>query len=326
MKSKKLFLIHVIIWIVLVFIISILLYTENGNIPKRFQYRMGFNLCFFYINYILLVPFLLLKKKKIAYFASALILLIISSFLFNTILTTPEVVHNFKATKSLPIVFTSLFLVVGTAIRIYEEWTKNETHKKEIEAQKNISELEVLKNKLNPHFLFNSLNSIYWLTKHNPKQASEAVITLSELIRYMLYTANENTVLLKDEVEYIENYIRLQRLRIANNENVTLNISGQICKQKISPSLFIPYIENAFKYGTDFSGKTEVKIEITIKNETLLFKCTNLIESKTKDKCSPGIGMQISNERLQSLYPKKHWLTIEEKENNFIVELKLKLY
>jgi two-component system, LytTR family, sensor kinase len=141
----------------------------------------------------------------------------------------------------------------------------------------------------------------------------------------MLYETNNEFVSLKSELNYIQNYLKLQRIRIANNENVTLNIHGQILNQKICPLLLISFIENAFKYGTDFKGNTEVKIEININENELQFICINLIGNRKTDKDSSGIGLQNTKERLELLYPEKHMLLIDERNNRFTVNLTLKL-
>ena len=220
------------------------------------------------------------------------------------------------------IFFNSVIIIIGTIIRLYEQWIENDRINKEIEVKKNKTELESLKNQLNPHFLFNSLNSIYSLSTKKSNDTPEAVIMLSELMRYMLYKANDKSFL-KDEL-HIENYIKLQHIRIAKNKNVKINIKGVISTQKISPLLFISYIENAFKYGTDFNGNTEIEIDISVKDNELQFKCVNIIGNRSKDEESSGIGMQNTKNRLELLYPNKHWLTTIEKDNKFMVDLKLK--
>lgn len=343
MVKNKRVLLHFIIWSALVILLTIQLFIDNREIRVDFYYRILLNIFFFYINYILLVPIFLLKKRKVLYFISVLGILYISYFVHTSILSPLDFGPDFKrlqelqelrglkgrignrGIRSMPVVFVLMTVIVSTAIRMYEEWNKNERNKKEIEAQKNLSTLEALKNQVNPHFLFNSLNSIYSLTSKKSNDAPEAVIILSELLRYMLYQTNDEFVLLKLEITYIENYIKLQRLRIAKNENVKINIRGNVSTQKIRPLLFISFIENAFKYGTDFKGSTEVKIDIGIMDEELQFSCVNLIGNRTKDEKSSGIGMQNTRERLQLLYPEKHWLNIKEKDNRFIVDLKLNL-
>jgi len=326
LKNKKQLLIHLLLWISLSAIISIQLYIQNGQVPSQIIRRIFINIVIFYINYSLLVPYFLLKKKKLFYFLSIIIILggvfLVSNFeapftKFNT---------DSKIIFRVPLLLPSIVLiVVSTAIRIYEEWNKNDRNKKEIELQKNASQLQNLKNQLNPHFFFNSLNSIYSLTVKKSNDAPEAVIMLSDLMRYMLYKANDDFVLLQQEMDYIQNYIKLQRLRLANNENVKINIRGAISNQKIRPLLFISYIENAFKFGTDFKGNTEIKIDISVNKNELQFTCINLIGNKNVNKENSGIGIDNTKERLQLLYPQKHWLVVKEEDNKFIVNLTLKL-
>lgn len=306
------------------------MYAEIKEITLKVCLRITFTAVIFYVNYTLLVPYLLLKKKKILYLLSVVVLLIIAYLVISNVF-----IFEFNDSRNLLdkppskfiiiIFFNSVIIIIGTIIRLYEQWIDNDRIKTKIEIQKNKTELEALKNQLNPHFLFNSLNSIYSLTVKKSNDAPEAVIMLSELMRYMLYKANDNKVLLKDELQYIENYIKLQYIRIAKNKNVKTNIRGIISKQKISPLLFISYIENAFKYGTDFNGNTEVEINISVKGNELQFKCVNIIGNRTKDKESYGIGLQNTKNRLMLLYPNKYWLTIVEKDNKFMVDLKLKL-
>ena len=329
-KNRRQFSIHIFIWAILYSVILFLLYSEGKEITLKICLRIAFGAVVFYTNYSLLVPHLLLKKKKIPYLLTVVVLLMIVYLVISNVfvfdLYDSRNLLDKRPSKFIIIIFfNAVIIIIGTIIRVYEQWIENDRIKTEIEVQKNKTELEALKNQLNPHFLFNSLNSIYSLTVKKSNDAPEAVIMLSELMRYMLYKANDNKVLLKDELQYIENYIKLQRIRIAKNENVKMNIRGAITTQKISPLLFISYIENAFKYGTDFKGNTEVEIDIGVKEDELQFKCINIIGSVAKDQENSGIGMQNTKNRLELLYPGKHWLTTVEKDNKFIVDLKLKL-
>ena len=324
LKNKKQLLIHLLIWVSLTVIIFIQIYIQSGKIPLQLFRRVIINIIIFYINYSLLVPYLLLKKKKLFYFLSIIAILYGTYLLSSYGSPFAKVDINFSVPLKVPLVLPSIvLLVVSTAIRIYEEWNENERNKKEIELQKHTSELQNLKNQLNPHFFFNSLNSIYSLTTKKSNDAPEAVIMLSDLMRYMLYKANDDFVLLQQEMDYIQNYIKLQRLRLANNENVKINIRGTISNQKIRPLLFISFIENAFKYGTDFKGNTEIKIDISINTNELQFSCINLIGNRKKDKDSSGIGLKNTKERLQLLYPDKYWLLLNEEDNKYIVNLTL---
>ena len=327
LKYRKRNIIHILAWIVLLLVYTIFEYSEGRSITQNLVYRVAIGAAVFYVNYSALVPNLLLKKKN-AFYLLSLILLVGVTYLTITAVFPIETNNNQELSKSrfmAIVIFNLVLIVIGTIIRVYEQWIENDKIKTEIVAQKNKTELEALKNQLNPHFLFNSLNSIYSLTVKKSNDAPEAVIMLSILMRYMLYKANDDEVLLKDELLYIENYIKLQRIRISKNEKVKTNISGTISAQKISPLLFISYIENAFKYGTDLNGNTEVIIDIRVNDYELQFKCVNVIGSRNRDDENSGIGMQNTKERLELLYPDKHLLNVREKDNTFIVDLKLKL-
>lgn len=331
-------LLHVLTWIVFIIFILLQPQQESDTINLRLVIFLLCNIVLFYVNYLYLVDRFLLNQKTIIYVSFVIVLLIIMTFVFNELAPKFRSGHipppSFPKDRPLPFfnlkllgpfIFSFSLIITGTALRIYSKWNKNERNKKEIEAQKSATELSFLKNQLNPHFLFNSLNSIYSLTTKRSNDAPEAVITLSELMRYMLYETNNEFVTLKKELEYIQNYLKLQRLRIANNENVTLNIHGTISNQTIRPLLLISFIENAFKYGTDFKGNTEVKIEINVKGKELEFKCINLIGNRKKDTESSGIGLKNTKNRLEFLYPKRYSLEIEEYNDRFIVNLLLKL-
>ncbi|WP_218157927.1 sensor histidine kinase [Pustulibacterium marinum] len=230
----------------------------------------------------------------------------------------------FMFTYIVPAILPLLLIVLGAVIKMYSEWRTTEETKKEIAAKKISSELQFLKAQLNPHFLFNSLNTIYSLSVKQSNETSEAVINLSEMMRYMIYEADKDVVSLEKELHYVQHYIYLQRLRLVNSEAVTLNVHGDYRNNKIQPLLFVSFIENAFKYGTDFTGKTIVKIVIDIKDDGLSFFCQNIIGKKTVDKKNSGIGLENIKSRLNLLYPNTHKLTITTEENLYTVDLYLK--
>lgn len=329
-KNKRQFFIHIFIWGILYSVILFFIYAEIKDITLKVCLRITFTAVIFYTNYSLLVPYFLLKKKILPYLFCVVILLLISYLIILNVFgfefyDSRNLLDKRPSKFTIIIFFNSVIIIIGTIIRLYEQWIENDRINKEIEVKKNKTELESLKNQLNPHFLFNSLNSIYSLSTKKSNDTPEAVIMLSELMRYMLYKANDKKVFLKDELQYIENYIKLQHIRIAKNKNVKINIKGVISTQKISPLLFISYIENAFKYGTDFNGNTEIEIDISVKDNELQFKCVNIIGNRSKDEESSGIGMQNTKNRLELLYPNKHWLTTIENDNKFMVDLKLKI-
>ena len=153
----------------------------------------------------------------------------------------------------------------------------------------------------------------------------DAIVTLSEMMRYMLYETDNKTVFLEKEINYIKNYIELQKLRLNNIENIYINIHGNTKDKHIEPLLLIDFVENAFKYGTDYKGVAYVKIKIIIEENNLDFWIENKMQDFQKDPNNSGIGLNNIENRLNLLYPNSHQLTTLESDNNYSIHLKLKL-
>jgi len=307
-----------------------------------FIYRMSFNIILFYLNYSLLVPNLLLKKRIALYIIVSVVFIIGSIYISQNIIPLEDHFnHNFSKGEEIigyrdkgiisknfkaPIqgLVTFLLFAVSASIKLVSEWYKNEKIKSLVETHKITAELSFLKAQLNPHFLFNSLNSIYSLANKKSDYTTDAIVTLSELMRYMIYETDKEFVSLQKEIDYIKNYISLQNLRLKDSSGVRFNVHGNL-DQHIEPLLLISFIENAFKYGTDYTGKTDIKIEIIIEGSNLTLKVTNYISLKEKNNPNSGFGIQNIENRLNLLYPKSHVLKIEESNNLYKVELLLKL-
>lgn len=327
--KKKPLLFHIFGWVILFSFISLLVYTQNNPLPKSIPFKLGFGVFFFYVNYYFLVPEFLLKRKFVPYTIFSFLIITITASIYTVLKFSFG--ENISDSKIISFIITSFFYVIilffGIALKIFYKWNEDEKQKLEIVSKKVTSELQNLKNQINPHFLFNSLNSIYSLTLQSSSKAPDAVMMLSNLMRYMLYETNSDYVVLEKEIEYLKNFVKLQKLQIANSENIKLNIKGIITYQKISPLILISFIENAFKYGTDFSGNTKIDINIYIKDNELQFRCENIIGNRTEasNKEYGGIGIKNTKERLKLSYLNKHWLTIEENSKTYIVSLNLKL-
>jgi LytS/YehU family sensor histidine kinase len=183
------------------------------------------------------------------------------------------------------------------------------------------SELSFLRSQINPHFLFNSLNTIYSLVYHGSEKALPTIAGLSELLRYTLYDVTEK-VPLEKEVSYIKKYIELQKLRFEKPVNVVFETEGDELKPYVSPLLLIPFVENAFKHGR-FTRETDI-LEILLKagNGVIMFRCRNKIGIQQKD-TSGGIGIENVKKRLKLLYAGKHHLDIKQNNDSFMVHLDL---
>lgn len=224
------------------------------------------------------------------------------------------------------IYFIARGVLFGCLFALVYDWYRKAYREKELEKQNVQSELVLLKNQINPHFLFNSLNNIDSLIKSNPDKASATLVELSDMMRYMIYETNIETVPLKQELDHINNYLNLQKLQYANLNLVSYKISGNVDNKRIAPMLFIPFIENAFKHCTDKEKENAIKLSFEIINHTIVFTAINIADKKhriSKDKSS-GVGLEIIKRRLELLYPDKYQLIIKEENDLFCVSLSIR--
>lgn len=217
-----------------------------------------------------------------------------------------------------------LAFALSTSLKITSQWVKDENMRKDMATEKLQSELSFLKSQVNPHFLFNTLNNIYFLAYKKSDDTTTALFKLSQLMRYMLYESNVNKINLQKEIEYLENYIDLQKIRTTDNLQISLKKEGEIGAYHIEPMLLIPFVENAFKHGISNLEDCKIDISVSVKNEKLILKVSNKIFSNTSaitnDK---GIGLQNVKRRLKLLYPAKHELVLNNVGNYYYVILKL---
>jgi two-component system, LytTR family, sensor kinase len=194
--------------------------------------------------------------------------------------------------------------------------------KDELINQRQAGELALLKSQVNPHFLFNTLNNIYALVYHKSDEAPEAVVKFSSIMRYVLFDANAEKVDLDKEIEYLESYIELQKLRIKHPEFVDLKMEGNTSGLTIAPMLLIPFVENAFKHGSK-NHSPGIYIHLRIEDRHIRFEVSNYIrkEGQLSEKQFSGIGLSNIQRRLDLIYPGKNKLEIKQEENQFKINL-----
>jgi LytS/YehU family sensor histidine kinase len=252
--------------------------------------------------------------------------LLVSSFIDNYVPSEfhhPGVLHRLFFP-----VFPALFaFAISTAIKITNEWFKAEREKKEMENEKLHSELAFLKSQVNPHFLFNILNNICSLARKKSDNTENAIIQLSRIMRYMLYDSKDEKVSLEKEVEYLQNYIDLQRLRISDSVIINFNIEGNMDGKMVEPMLLIPFVENAFKHGVSYLDESNIDIALKVANGNLHFRVENNRIKKNDDPVQQksGIGLKNVLRRLELLYPGKHIINIEETIAKYIVNLEISI-
>jgi LytS/YehU family sensor histidine kinase len=207
------------------------------------------------------------------------------------------------------------------------DWFKKQKLAQELEKKNLQSELSMLKNQINPHFLFNTLNNIDSLIKKNPDYASQSIVELSDMMRYMIYETNVKKVPLAKELKYIDDYLALQKLQYFNDDLVEYTVVGNPDNIEIAPMLFIPFIENAFKHCTDKETKHAIRFSFAIDADKIRFDAVKKKKKNhaiSKDETS-GIGLETVKRRLEILYPNRYSLGIDEKNDLFCVSLEIQM-
>jgi two-component system, LytTR family, sensor kinase len=224
--------------------------------------------------------------------------------------------------------FNSLRLVIiygiyALLIQLAIGWFDTQKLRTELMLEKQSGELALLRSQINPHFLFNTLNNIYSLVYKKSEDAPEAVMKMSSIMRYMLYDATTDNVLLEKEIEYLKSFIELEKLRIRHKDFVALNISGNVEGRTIAPMLLIPFVENAFKHGSRTVTNPGIRINLSVGPQQILFEVSNHLRKnipETSDKTG-GIGLNNIRRRLNLLYPGKHQLEISSDKEMYNVQL-----
>lgn len=223
-----------------------------------------------------------------------------------------------------------MVMLFSTVLRVLTDWWRYQREKQTLQTQTIQSELRFLKSQINPHFLFNTLNNLYALTLKKSDKAPEIVLKLSEIMRYMLYECNEKQVLLSKEIQYIHNYLDLERLRQPKGADIHFNTEGFVSDQLIAPLLFVPFLENSFKHGMNHhvQGGGFVHLNLRVHGDDLEFTAENSKAEKLPRQEHPrsgGIGLVNVRQRLHILYPEKHTLTVEDEPHRYAVTLLLQL-
>lgn len=330
MKKSVAISIHVgfwsIIWILfftIIYLIDVSISPEDSiSLPNRMVHK----LVFMVVGY-LSIPFyifffytkLIIKKAKFIIYP----LLLIVPFYFLHVYWEGN--NTYKYIDSLMVlVVICLFAVLGGLFQFFADWFKKNQLRVELEKENYESKFALLRVQINPHFLFNTLHNIDTLIKENQNKASQSLIKLSDIMRYMLHDNQSEHVSFKKELEYIENYISLEKLRIKNQNFINFKIKGDYKGIRIAPMVFIPFIENAFKHSIDSDYENGILIKFTIDKDVIIFVCENYFDNSDSEKDkSHGIGLNTVKKRLELLYPSKHNLVIDKNDTIFKVTLEI---
>ena len=328
---------HVFFWLIVLFIL--VLADRNKYEFETTLLKELVNVIFYaivvYFNLLFLIPHYFKDSRLPSY----LLLLVFSVLMVTPIKILclyvmfqgfPDIQKGFIYNQIF-IFLSSLFVAASSTIfQILSDWQKSDVEKRELEYKTTQTELNFLKSQINPHFLFNTLNNLYALTLKKSDRAPEIVLKLSEIMRYMLYECNERKVLLSKEINYLKNYIELEKLRLSSYYEIKIEIEGEIENFKISPLLLTPFIENAFKHGINQQLENGfIRMRLVVEEGMLDFSIYNSkgnrgpIERPTKK--SGGIGLNNVRRRLEILYPSTHELIIVDDIQQYNINLKIKL-
>lgn len=286
----------------------------------------------FYFNYFFLIPKYLLLKKYWLYFSFLLLsivtVLLLSGAIFSFSDFSPKVLAktNPGIEKIIPVIIInaiSLWLLTIVSSILWAAYNRL----KQAESEKLSAQIASLKSQINPHFLFNTLNNIYATAIDTSPKAADMVDKLSEMMRYTMKDTQQDVVLLEDEINYVNNFIELQKLRLDRSVKLEYHSFENIPALQIAPMLLIPFIENAFKHGVNSEQKSHIKIDLAInKTELQLSVVNNKVNVQQDISERSGLGINNTWHRLNLIYPSKHLLVINDTEKEFSVSLHINLH
>jgi len=331
--------IHALVWVLLL----VIPYVTTDQVFNSFAPESDIKyllLCFmlsavlimtFYFNYLVLIPKYLLVKKYWPYMLLLLLTVAIVFFVSGAIFLFSDF-NPEKLAQTHPIIEKIIPVIIINAVALWlltivssVLWAAY-NRLKQAESEKLSAQIASLKSQINPHFLFNTLNNIYATAIDTSPKAADMVDKLSEMMRYTMKDTQQDFVLLEDEINYINNFIELQKLRLDRRIKLEYYGPGYIPSLQVAPMLLIPFIENAFKHGVNSEQKSSISITIAINKTELQLNVVNNKVSVQRDISErSGLGIENTRRRLNMIYPSKHLLVINDTEKEFFVSLYINL-
>ncbi|MGL5682036.1 MAG: sensor histidine kinase [Marinifilaceae bacterium] len=339
--KRMAFVIHIVTWVILLGIP--LFFTGRGReavTPESYLRSLIMIVSFmviFYTNFLFLINKYLFTRQRTRFFITNIVLILGVMLLVHLAMhTLPAPIGIGEKTREVKDIIAffcfnsllyALVAALSVAIKMTDSWYKSDTQRRELEQTRTEMEIQNLKNQLNPHFLFNTLNNIYSLIAINQEQAQHTVHELSRLLRYVLYESSKSLVPLEKDMDFVRNYVELMRIRLSPDVRLDTHIAISSPGELIAPLLFISLIENAFKHGVSNGKDSFITISIVEEKGNLLCNITNSNYPKAvdKDKSGSGIGLINLKKRLVLLYPHHHILNYGVDEDHFYISLAINL-
>lgn len=328
---------HVIFWIATVCFHMFTRITLTGKAGSEqfileILVRNGLLACIIYLNLGVLIP-KFAKQQRIAVYIVLLIVSLLGYallknvhdvYLYGYVLGDTERKYFFDNTFY-NVSIAIFYVAFSVALQLSREWYAQRELIRKIEIEKLNTELEYLKAQINPHFLFNSINTIYFQIDKQNRTARETLSAFSEMLRYQLYECNGKEIPVEKEVNYLKNYVDLQRMRKDENYSIVFSSAENLHGFSIAPLLLIPFVENAFKHVSHFPDKNEIRIELSKENDLFHLNVFNTKDARREANKNGGIGLRNVQRRLELIYNSRHNLKFHERPESFEVNLTLKV-
>lgn len=335
-QNIAIFFIQIFVWMLPLLAPAAVSYLLDPNSSRHWLFLIqamtlvGPMAIIYLLSYYLLVPYLFYRGYKTLFFVSsiALVVFLPIRMLSNDVTEMNDVAivgyYSWAGTLLTIGIFVEL---AAFGVHAFIRNLKTERQLEEQQRKNAEAELTWLKNQLNPHFLFNSLNNISSLTQIDADMAQDAIGQLSDLLRYALYESNKPLVPLSGEVEFLHNYISMMRLRCSEKTQVNEELPEQLSgSHQIAPLLFTSFVENAFKHGTSNSQPSEINISLRVEEQQIRFVCSNTNLPKTdKDRSGSGIGLENTRRRFELLYPGRYQWHQTLEDNIFRIEISVNI-
>jgi len=323
---KKRWVYHTLIWVISYLIFTSIRYVTSTESESFLTFLK--EPLFFFIPVIPIAYLGFWAKQKffdsrqyLLYFLAAICIVVVGVFIYESMEFLDNDVSISRTQNVINFVFIQVFVV---GLQYFKRGIFNQYQIQELKAKTAMTELNALKAQINPHFLFNTLNNIYGMNQIDSKKGSEMIMELSDVMRYHLEFSKVGKVRLEDEIQLLNSYIKLEKLRLRETCDVQVNLDDVDNSLKISPLLFIPFVENAFKHGTHPTKKCFVHIDLRTTKGEVFFTIKNSVIVNRKV-VKTNIGLQNTKRRLELIYPEKHKVKITKDELVHLVDLKIEL-
>lgn len=334
---------YVLGWAAIVICMFTMYYDAGSSITYQLEYAFvltSVSMPPFFVTAYVLIPNLL-YKKKIWLFIGSIVLTVLGfgvagwlvcRLIYHFITGNPAIPDMGTAMRLFNVIMWDNFIGValGSALKIISDRFRMEKKLHAVEKEKIITELNFLRSQVNPHFLFNIMNTIYFQIDRENTSARKSVETLSEMLRYQLYECNSDKIEIEKEIAYIKNYVAIQTLRMEKGSNIQLNIEPKLSGFRLAPLMIQPLVENAFKHVSTYKEPEKNRIEITLaydQEDDFVISVSNTYDLNSNSSHlmnAHGLGIQNLRRRLELLYPEKHLLEVAKDNDVYKTVLKIR--